>query len=162
MHWYTELNPVVWDRERTVPTERPPLVGDVSANFCRYSVPRGQHDGSLRPYSLMYAAEICTFLNTFVSLCSGVDGAIHCPFVSSGSKLGVSKYVIHAISETVVYFSSISTHYLKCSMEGVNGGGLLDNSQLLPWNMDCIVSSENFMNCRLCIIYVYETVMIAW
>jgi hypothetical protein len=26
--------PVAWVRERTTPTERPPLVGEVSANFC--------------------------------------------------------------------------------------------------------------------------------
>jgi hypothetical protein len=31
-------------------TERPPLVGEVSANFCGQRVPSGQHDGSLRPY----------------------------------------------------------------------------------------------------------------
>jgi hypothetical protein len=29
---------VVWVRERTIPTERPPLVGEVSANFCGYFV----------------------------------------------------------------------------------------------------------------------------
>jgi hypothetical protein len=33
------------------PTQRPPLVGEVSANFCRYSAPHGQRDGSLWPYS---------------------------------------------------------------------------------------------------------------
>jgi hypothetical protein len=38
-------------RERTIPTERPPLVGEVSAKFCGYRVPRGKHDGSIRPYS---------------------------------------------------------------------------------------------------------------
>jgi hypothetical protein len=38
-------------REQTIPTERPPLVGEVSANFCGYWVPRDQRDGSLRPYS---------------------------------------------------------------------------------------------------------------
>jgi hypothetical protein len=33
-------------------TERPPLVGEVIANFfCAQRVPRGQRDGSLRPYS---------------------------------------------------------------------------------------------------------------
>jgi hypothetical protein len=25
---------MVWIRERTIPTERPPLVGEVIANFC--------------------------------------------------------------------------------------------------------------------------------
>jgi hypothetical protein len=27
-------NSMVWVRERTIPTERPPLVGEVNANFC--------------------------------------------------------------------------------------------------------------------------------
>jgi hypothetical protein len=27
-------NSMVWVRERTTPTERPPLVGEVNANFC--------------------------------------------------------------------------------------------------------------------------------
>jgi hypothetical protein len=33
-----------------LPTERPQLVGEVTANFCGKRVPRGQRDGSLRPY----------------------------------------------------------------------------------------------------------------
>jgi hypothetical protein len=37
-------NSMVWVRERTIPTQRPPLVGEVR-------VPRGQSDGSRRPYS---------------------------------------------------------------------------------------------------------------
>jgi hypothetical protein len=37
--------------ERTIPTELPPLVGEVIANFCGERVPRVQCDGSLRPYS---------------------------------------------------------------------------------------------------------------
>jgi hypothetical protein len=47
----TKLNSMVWVRERTIPTERPPLVGEVIVNFCGLRVPRGQRDGSLRPYS---------------------------------------------------------------------------------------------------------------
>jgi hypothetical protein len=47
---------MVWVRERTIPTERPPLVGEVIANFCGYKVPRGQL-GSLRPYSRFYRQE---------------------------------------------------------------------------------------------------------
>jgi hypothetical protein len=35
-----QSNSVVWVRERTIPTERPPLVGEVSANFCGW----GCHD----------------------------------------------------------------------------------------------------------------------
>jgi hypothetical protein len=42
---------MVWVRERTIPTERPPLVGEVIANFWGWMVPRSQRDGSLRPYS---------------------------------------------------------------------------------------------------------------
>jgi hypothetical protein len=38
-------------RERTILTERPPLVGEVIANICGYMVPRGHRDRSLRPYS---------------------------------------------------------------------------------------------------------------
>jgi hypothetical protein len=44
-------NSMVWVRERTIPTERPPLVGKVIANFYGWRVPRGQRDGYLRPYS---------------------------------------------------------------------------------------------------------------
>jgi hypothetical protein len=29
----TKLNSMACDRERTIPTERPPLVGEISANF---------------------------------------------------------------------------------------------------------------------------------
>jgi hypothetical protein len=40
--WASKLNSVAWVNERTIPTERPPLVGEVSA-------------GSLRPYSQLYS-----------------------------------------------------------------------------------------------------------
>jgi hypothetical protein len=46
-----QTNSVAFVRERTIPTERPPLVGEVSANFFGYRVLRGQRNGSLRPYS---------------------------------------------------------------------------------------------------------------
>jgi hypothetical protein len=32
--YHTKLNSVALFRERTIATERPPLVGEVSANFC--------------------------------------------------------------------------------------------------------------------------------
>jgi hypothetical protein len=47
----TKLNFVALVPERTIPTERPPLVGEVSANFCGYIVPCGQRDGPSQPYS---------------------------------------------------------------------------------------------------------------
>jgi hypothetical protein len=43
------LNYVDLVRKQTIPTERPPLVGEVSANFCGSSVSRGQFSGSPRP-----------------------------------------------------------------------------------------------------------------
>jgi hypothetical protein len=33
-HHKKKLNSMVWVHERTIPTERPPLVGEVIANFC--------------------------------------------------------------------------------------------------------------------------------
>jgi hypothetical protein len=33
-HCNKQTNSMVWVRERTIPTERPPLVGEVIANFC--------------------------------------------------------------------------------------------------------------------------------
>jgi hypothetical protein len=47
----TKKNSMVWVRERTIPTERPPLVSEVIANFLRIEGARGQRDRSLRPYS---------------------------------------------------------------------------------------------------------------
>jgi hypothetical protein len=46
----------------TVPTERPPLVGEVSANVCGWRVPRGRRDGSLRPYFRLSRPEPLLFL----------------------------------------------------------------------------------------------------
>jgi hypothetical protein len=41
------LSDFAWVRERTIPTELPPLVAEVSVNFCGKGVSRGQRDGSL-------------------------------------------------------------------------------------------------------------------
>jgi hypothetical protein len=43
-----KINSVTWVRQRTMPTELPPLVGEVSVNLWGEWVPRGQRDGSLR------------------------------------------------------------------------------------------------------------------
>jgi hypothetical protein len=43
-------NSVAWVRERTIPTERPTLVSEVSSNFCGWWVQRGQRERSPRPY----------------------------------------------------------------------------------------------------------------
>jgi hypothetical protein len=47
-------NSVALVRERTISTERPPLVGEVSAKFCGKKVSRGQRSGSPRPYSRVF------------------------------------------------------------------------------------------------------------
>jgi hypothetical protein len=44
-----KLNSMARVRERTIPTERPPLVNELSANFCGSRVPRCQRVESLRP-----------------------------------------------------------------------------------------------------------------
>jgi hypothetical protein len=38
------FTPWILVRKRTIPTERPPLVGEVSANFCGQRVSRGQRN----------------------------------------------------------------------------------------------------------------------
>jgi hypothetical protein len=53
---------VALDRERTIPTERPPLVDEVSANFFEYRVSRGQRNGSPRPCSRFSIPEPLLFL----------------------------------------------------------------------------------------------------
>jgi hypothetical protein len=44
-----QTNSVAWFRERSIPTERPPLVSEIIANFCGQRVSRGQRDLSLLP-----------------------------------------------------------------------------------------------------------------
>jgi hypothetical protein len=55
-------NSVTWVCERTIPTERAPLFGEVSANFCGQRVSRGQRDVSLLPYSRLSRPEPLLFL----------------------------------------------------------------------------------------------------
>jgi hypothetical protein len=63
LHWFVQnKNSFARLRERTIPTERPPLVGDVCSNFCGYRVPRGERNGSLRPYSRFSRSEPLIFL----------------------------------------------------------------------------------------------------
>jgi hypothetical protein len=44
-----QTNSVALVRKRTIPTERPPLVGEVSANFRGERVSRGQRNESPQP-----------------------------------------------------------------------------------------------------------------
>jgi hypothetical protein len=41
----SNINSVALVRERTIPTERPPLVNEVSAIFCGCGLSRDQHNG---------------------------------------------------------------------------------------------------------------------
>jgi hypothetical protein len=54
----TKLNYVAWVRERTIPIERPQLVGEVIANFLRIEYATCQRDGSLQPYSRISRPEL--------------------------------------------------------------------------------------------------------
>jgi hypothetical protein len=56
-----KTNSMALVRERTTPTERPPLVSVFSANFCGYRVSHGQSDGTLRPYSRLSRPEPVLF-----------------------------------------------------------------------------------------------------
>jgi hypothetical protein len=62
------INSVAWVCERTIPTERPPLVGEVSANLCGQRVPRGKRYGSLRSYSWFSRPEPLLFLSSSSSI----------------------------------------------------------------------------------------------
>jgi hypothetical protein len=85
-----KTNSMVWVRERTIPTERPPLVGEVIANFCGWRVPRGQRDGSLRPYSRFSRQEPLLFYQVAPQLYSrGWVGPVPDPllfFCSAGNR----------------------------------------------------------------------------
>jgi hypothetical protein len=49
-----KINSVALVRERTIPTERLPLVGEASAYFCGWRVPRGQRDIPTAVFSPFY------------------------------------------------------------------------------------------------------------
>jgi hypothetical protein len=54
---HKQTNSVAPGRKRTISTERPSLVGEVSVNFWGYTVSRGQRDGSLWLYSRLSRSE---------------------------------------------------------------------------------------------------------
>jgi hypothetical protein len=61
-------NSVALVRKRTIPNERPPLVGEVSANFCGQRVSRGQRNGPPRQYSRFSRPEQLLFLPSSSSI----------------------------------------------------------------------------------------------
>jgi hypothetical protein len=107
--------------ERTIPTERPPLVGEVSANFCRYRVSRGQRDGSLRLYSL-FSRPYCYYYYYYY-YSSGLSRGkrrINCVHVSSTVSRKKSQYKYRPTNkpfqnvENFKYLSAIMKN-LKCT-----------------------------------------------
>jgi hypothetical protein len=67
--WVTPLYSEALVRERTTPTEQPPLLSEVSANFfADRGVSRGQRNGSLRQYSRVSRPEPLLFLSSSSSV----------------------------------------------------------------------------------------------
>jgi hypothetical protein len=58
----TKPNSVAFVRERTIPTARPPLFGEVNASFCESRVSRGQRNKSPQTYSRISRPEPLIFL----------------------------------------------------------------------------------------------------
>jgi hypothetical protein len=56
------------ESERTILTERSPLVGEGSTNFCGYTMPRAQRGGSLQPYSRFSRTKPLIFLSNSSSV----------------------------------------------------------------------------------------------
>jgi hypothetical protein len=60
----SKLISVALVRKRTIPTEQPPLVGEVSVNFCGKRVSHGQGNGSPQPYSWISRLKPLLFLTS--------------------------------------------------------------------------------------------------
>jgi hypothetical protein len=56
-------------RKRTILTERPPLVGEVSANFCGLRVLRGQRNEFRRPLISVFYTGAATFSFKYLLNC---------------------------------------------------------------------------------------------
>jgi hypothetical protein len=79
----TKQNCVALVRERTIPTERPQLVNEVSANICGQRVSRGQRNRSPRKYSRLSRPEPLLFLpNSFSIVLTRLRGPRSRPITS--------------------------------------------------------------------------------
>jgi hypothetical protein len=67
-HTHAKRISVTWVHERTIPTERPPLVGEVSANVWCWRVSGGQRDWSPLPYSRISRPDPLLFLSSSSSV----------------------------------------------------------------------------------------------
>jgi hypothetical protein len=107
---------MVWVRERNIPTERPPLVGEVIATFGELRVPRGQRDGSLLQWSRFSRQEPLLFFQVAPQLYSRVwvdpvpDPIIFFPG-SAGNRTrdsrSVGKNSDHYSTEAVLVFKNV-------------------------------------------------------
>jgi hypothetical protein len=88
-------NSVAWMRERTIPTERKQIVGEVGAKFCGQKKPHGQLDGSLRQYSRFSRPEPLLFFQLAPQLYSRwwVD-IVPDPLIPRNSKFNSRRYQI--------------------------------------------------------------------
>jgi hypothetical protein len=68
IHKKKKLNSVASVRERTIPPERSPLVGEVVPTFADREVSSGQRDGSPQPYSRFSRPEPLLFLPSSSSI----------------------------------------------------------------------------------------------
>jgi hypothetical protein len=75
---------VAWVRERTIPTEQPPLFGEVSANFCEQTVPRGNCDNHTTVFSIFWP-ELLPFLPS-----SSTTPLLHRKSGSAGNRMRTS------------------------------------------------------------------------
>jgi hypothetical protein len=80
-------------RKRTIPTELPPLVGEVIINFCGQRVPRGQRDGFIWPYSRFSRQEPLLFYQVAPQL--------------------YSQGRVHPVSDPLIYFLAVPVVFLS-------------------------------------------------
>jgi hypothetical protein len=134
---YNKTNSVVWVREQAIPTERPPLVGEVTANFYGQRVPRGR-DGSLRPYSRFSRQEPLLFYQVSPQLYSrGWVDPVPDPlqFNIKKSKRHTDKW----------YTSICETCFLRNALASQQLTNIFSLSALLSWTVIFLVYSKWFI-----------------
>jgi hypothetical protein len=89
-------------RERTISTERPPIVGEVSANFCGYTVSRGLRYGSPTAVFSPFYTGIATFSSKYL--------------LNFTHKAERTPLQTHYLSENLVAWES-NPDFLICSQE---------------------------------------------
>jgi hypothetical protein len=160
------LTPWPESRERTIPTERPPLVGEVSANFCGYSGAAWWARQILYGRNLGFLDRAVTFVFFQVASPGWVD-TVPDPLLlrksgragnrtrTSGSVAGNSDhqtteavyFLLHNIYKFSSYFTENTIHRISpfCSQElwpPSHRGGRLQTHKLEIWPVNCDVLSD--------------------